>query len=357
MRARGTDVLLPTTQVGSYPRPLFMAGKVFGDGTSAPEFSSFRTRELFRDAVSLVVKDQLDAGLDVVTDGGQHYENETGYELSELVHYLPTHLEGYAPYGERLTLGALDLPLYKPTVTGPVGWRRPVFKPVLEAVQDATGTPAKINLGVGPVTMALLSTDEHYGDVPALAMDLAVAYNAEMKDLAARGLQQVQLAEPLNMLFAFFEPAPWIADIINRAFEDVPMYRALHMCYGHQEGQSAMTDNLFNKVFPWAFDLDVDQFHIEAASHSFAETADLKGWSAGRDLGFGVVDVKRTLQETPEAVAAAVREVLSVVPAENVCVSTDCSMASFRRVVARKKLSALVEGTRIVRAELEGSGG
>lgn len=357
MPGRGTDVLLPTTQVGSYPRPLFMAGKVFSDGTDAPEFASFRMRELYRDAVSLVVKDQLDAGLDVVTDGGQHYENETGYELSELVHYLPMHFEGYVPYGERLTLGAIDIPLYKPTVSGPVGWKRPIFKPILEALKDATTGPAKINIGVGPVTMALLSTDQHYGgDIPALAMDLAAAYNAEMKDLATRGLEQVQLAEPLNMLFAFLEPAPWIADVINRAFDGVPMYRVIHMCYAHQEGQSAMTDNMFHKVFPWAFDIDADQFHIEAASHSFAEIADLKSWSSEKDLGFGVIDVKQTRFEQPEAIASALRELLTVVPAENVCVSTDCSMASFRRNVARKKLAALAEGARIVRAEVTGSG-
>jgi 5-methyltetrahydropteroyltriglutamate--homocysteine methyltransferase len=44
-----------------------------------------------------------------------------------------------------------------------------------------------------------------------------------------------------------------------------------------------------------------------------------------------------------------------VVPAEQVCVSTDCAIASVRRVVAKKKLQAWAEGTRIIRDELTGA--
>ena len=56
MKVRGNDVLLPTTIVGAYPRPIFMEGKVFGEGVHAPEFPSYRMRELYRHAVALAVK-------------------------------------------------------------------------------------------------------------------------------------------------------------------------------------------------------------------------------------------------------------------------------------------------------------
>ena len=356
--AETLDKLLPTTHVGSLPRPVFMTGKVFGTGVDAPEFPSFHARELYHAAVALTVKDQLDAGLDIVTDGGQHYENETDHELAEIFHMLPHRMEGYVPYGDRIVFGAADLPIWKPTVVGPVAWRRPIFKPVLEAVKDATDAPVKINFGLGPVTMALMSTDQHYGgDVKALAMDIACAYNAELKDLAARGLEQVQFAEPLTMLFAAMEPEGWIADVINKALEGVDMYRVMHMCYGHQEGQNLLPRDMLNaaKVFPWAFDIDCDQIHIEMASKAFAEVPAFKGWPADKDLGIGVIDSKDLRAEDPARVAAGIRAVLDVVPAERVHISSDCSLASFRRVVARKKLAALVQGADIVRRELKGS--
>jgi 5-methyltetrahydropteroyltriglutamate--homocysteine methyltransferase len=69
----------------------------------------------------------------------------------------------------------------------------------------------------------------------------------------------------------------------------------------------------------------------------------------------GVIDVQRTPAEDPEQIAAWIRSALDVVPAERLCISSDCGMGSFRsRVVARKKLRSMVHGTRIVRAELTG---
>lgn len=357
MQLNGQEVLLPTTHVGSYPRPIYMQGQVFEPGVDAREFPDFRTRELYRAAVAAVVTDQERTGLDIVTDGGQHYENETDYELAELFHYFPHRLEGILPYGDRIQVGQYDMPIWKPTVVGPIGWRRPVYKPVAEAVHDATALPMKLNLGIGPVTMALLSTDQHYHDLPALAMAYAEAYNAEIKDLAARGVQQIQYAEPLPILFALLEPADWMLEVINRSLEGVDIYRVVHMCYGHEEGQTAVPDSgpMTEKIFPWAFGIDCDQLHIEMASHEFTDTKALSSWPADKDLGVGVVNVKNLNVETPEKIAGWIRETIAIVPPERVCLSTDCSIASLRRVVARKKLSSMVEAARAVRAELAGS--
>jgi 5-methyltetrahydropteroyltriglutamate--homocysteine methyltransferase len=354
---RGNERLLPTTHVGSYPRPIFMEGLVFNAGVHEREFPSFRVRELYRAAVALAVKDQLDVGLDVVTDGGMHYENETNWELAELFHTLPHHLEGIVPYGDNVVLGTNELAVWKPTVVGDIAWRRPVFKPVLEAVRDATEAPLKINVGIGPVTMAFLCTDKHYGDPKSLAFALAEAYNAEFKDLAARGLEQVQFAEPLTQLAGMMDLEGWMVDALNRCFDGVDLHRVVHLCYGHEQGQPSFEPDYISaqKVFPFAFDIDCDEFHIELASHGFVEVDALKGWPADRDLGVGVIDVKDLRVEAPQDIAAALRRIIDVVPAEQVTVSTDCAIASLRQIVAKNKLASLVEGTRIVRAQLEGS--
>ena len=120
MKIRDREVLLPTTIVGAYPRPLFMQGtKVFTWGADAPEFPSYWMREQFYDAVALATKDQLDAGLDIVSDGQQHYETETSYEFSELHHYVPSRLQGYLAYGDPIAGNDGPTPVYMPTVRGP----------------------------------------------------------------------------------------------------------------------------------------------------------------------------------------------------------------------------------------------
>ena len=75
MQVRDQDILLPTTMVGSYPRPKWLTGKVFGE-YDEPDFIDYRTKENFTDAVRLCVDDQRRAGVDVICDGQQYYESE-----------------------------------------------------------------------------------------------------------------------------------------------------------------------------------------------------------------------------------------------------------------------------------------
>jgi methionine synthase II (cobalamin-independent) len=353
MKVRGQDLLMPTTIVGAYPRPLFMQGlKVFGWGVEAPEFPSYWVRETFHDAIALVTKDMLEAGLDIVTDGQQHYETETAYEFSELHHYVPSRLEGYRPYGDPIPGDSGDTPVYKPTVAGDVRWVRPIAKPIAEAVRAATDAPFKHNLGWGPVVLSDLSTDEHYRDQRALAMDLARALNAEMKDLAARGVDMIQIAEPLG----FYDSEPWMAEAINVAFEGVDAYRVVHICYVLNEGQSAIGEPQASRLMPLLRGLDCEQIHLQQAARDFAEVSHLKEWPEGKDLGIGVIDVQRSPAESPRQIADWIHAAAKVVPPERLCISSDCGMGSFRsRVVARKKLEAMVQGTTVARAETTGT--
>ena len=88
----------PRPIVGSYPRPLFLRGKVFPlTGVNSPEFPDFETRALYRNAVALAIKDMTDAGLDIVTDGCQHYESSSDYEQGEIFHFYLDRLRVSCP--------------------------------------------------------------------------------------------------------------------------------------------------------------------------------------------------------------------------------------------------------------------
>ena len=353
MQIRGQDVLLPVTIVNSLPRPIFMQGRVFLEGVHARDYPSFRVRELYHNAVALAVKDQTDAGLDVVVDGGQYYENETNYELAEHHHIIAQRLEGYAPYGDRMVAGTFDLPIYKPTALAPIQWRRPIMAPVAEAVRTATDKPLKLHLGIGPVTLAAITTDRHYGgDLKALALDVAKAFNAELRDLQDRGdVDLVQVAEPLT----FFENDPWIIETLNTAFEGITMTKVVHICYGHEEGQAGQLELRASRFLPWAFDIDCDVLHLELASHDFAEVPALRGWPQGKGLAVGALDGKNLNVESPEKIAGWIRKVTDLVPADQVMVASDCALASLRQVVAKKKMQALVAGAELARAQITGT--
>jgi Methionine synthase II (cobalamin-independent) len=149
---------------------------------------------------------------------------------------------------------------------------------------------------LGPATLAALSTDQHYHDLKALSQDVAKTYNAEFKDLESRGVDLIQITEPLT----FFEPEEWIISAINTAFDGVNAYKVVHICYGHEEGQPGILDLKADRLFPWAFDLNCDQIHFQMASHEFAEVDSLRGWPADKDLGVGVVDIELLRVETPQ---------------------------------------------------------
>jgi 5-methyltetrahydropteroyltriglutamate--homocysteine methyltransferase len=354
VNVRGQDVLLPTTIVGSYPRPQFLRGKVFPlTGVNSPEFPSFEARALYRNAVALAIKDMTDAGLDIVTDGCQHYEQESDYEQGEIFHFYLDRLDGFVPHGDRVSAGHFqDLPVYKPTCVGPISWQRPIFKPVVEAVVEQTDKPVKVQCAVGPATMSALITDKHYGDIKALSTDLAMALNAELKDMSSRGVDIVQFAEVLT----FFDPADWVVEAINIALEGVPAYKIIHICYGQQEGQPGVTEMRGSKLFPWLWDLECDQIQYEMASHGFADS-DIEAISTipdSMDFGIGVINGKSIVVESPEEIAAGIRKVMTVVPPERLMVHTDCTLTGMKHIVAKRKVQALVDGTKLVRAELTG---
>jgi methionine synthase II (cobalamin-independent) len=293
---RGQDVLLPTTIVGSYPRPQFLHGKVFPiGGVNSPEFPDFETRALYRNAVALAIKDMTDAGLDIVTDGCQHYEMESDYEQGEIFHYYLDRLEGFVPYGDRISAGEFDnLPIYKPTCVGPIGWRRPIFKPMVEAVVEQTDKPNKVH------------------------------------------------------------PADWVIEAINIAFEGVEAFKVVHICCGQLEGQPGVIELRGAKLFPWLWDLHCDQIQYEMASHGFSDL-DIKAIESIPDdkcFGVGVINGKSLVVETPEQVAEGIRKVLTVVPPERLSVFNDCTLTGIKHIVAKRKLQSMVKGTQLVRDAL-----
>ena len=95
-----------------------------------------------------------------------------------------------------------------------------------------------------------------------------------------------------------------------------------------------------------------DQFLLEYCNREMFEIEHWSSWAPDRELCAGVVDVRTHYLETTEDVAERVRICLEHVPAQKLSFSPDCGLRYVPRWLAFEKLKALVEGVRIVRAEL-----
>src|SRR5262245_8844140 len=147
MLVGGHDILLPTTMVGSWPRPLWMRGGVLRESAYDVDYLDMFQRTLYEDAVRLCVKDQDLAGLDIVTDGNQYFQGETPYDKFQML-LVPLRLHGFRGYGPPGLVPGME-PYFRPVVHDKVRWVRPVLGPALQAVQLATDKPFKININAG----------------------------------------------------------------------------------------------------------------------------------------------------------------------------------------------------------------
>src|SRR5712692_498459 len=77
MSNRIVDTVLPTTMVGSYPRPHWFRHQLLGRDVRVA-FKEVQHEEAYIDAVATVIRDQEEAGLDIVTDGNMWYDDYVG---------------------------------------------------------------------------------------------------------------------------------------------------------------------------------------------------------------------------------------------------------------------------------------
>ena len=87
-----SDIVMPTSLIGSLPRPSWFTENI-GSRTFLQAMVDGRFREQYIDAVTAYLNDQETAGVDIVTDGDAHYDNEVGGQ--SWTSYPPFHMDGF----------------------------------------------------------------------------------------------------------------------------------------------------------------------------------------------------------------------------------------------------------------------
>lgn len=292
------------------------------------------------DAVLSVLRDQEEAGLDIVTDGEVRRESYSAPFANAL--------DGVDRNRPATKVGRAGKPNEVPRVVGPLHRSAPVHVRDVEFLRSRTDRIVKVTIP-GPFTLSQLAVDEHYGTPEALALAYADCLNDEIRDLFAAGADIVQLDEPY--LQARVEAArEYGVAVVNRAFSGVSGTSALHVCFGYAAMVADKAADGYS-CLPLIVDMKVDQVSIEAAQPKLVLGRALEALG-GKTVMVGVLDLGDETPETADVVASRLRAALRYLPPERLIAAPDCGMKYLPRHIARAKLKALVQGTARVNTEL-----
>jgi 5-methyltetrahydropteroyltriglutamate--homocysteine methyltransferase len=371
MRVGNQEMLLPTAMVGNYPEPRWWRGQAFANYPGRPGKAVFDSisEEAYHDCVQAIVRDQERVGLDVMSDG-RVFDGEDAY--GQLVYHYFERMTGMELNGPNLPVPCYSN-FYAPTCVGEVGRRYPFHLDTLKAMRRSTDRPIKISYtGVGALTAA--TNDTYYKDIKALGAAIARAINDDLKELAAIGVDIIQLDEfvwPYGM-------GEWEIDCLNAAVKDVDAQIWLHVCWGNlghtpaylpYEGDEIAKDEYgiydvarrprdatettqrSRNIFPHVLGAEIDVLNFEVGRMGPDDLKPLLDHGWDKPFVAGVIDVKQVTVETADEVADRIRAVTEYVPIERLGVTTDCGLVNLRRWIAALKLSTLAQGAAIVRAE------
>ena len=335
---------LRTSVVGSHARPSWFVSGI--DAAERGEFGPADLTEMLDDAVDLALRDQEEAGIDLVTDGEMR---RAGFFTAEFY----KHVTGVRALvaDRRLGAGGHDQQ-HRFDVVEPIA--APEGLGVVEEYRYARTRarhPLKVTLP-GPYTLSgrlRTGPGEIYATRDAAAEAFVPILRAELERLVAEGATHIQIDDPSP---AIHPDAPSdFAALFNAAVEPIvgTVRLGAHLCFGNYLGRP-LARRTYRPVLDAMLSFRVDELVLEFANREMAEV-DLLGEiaAAGRDVAAGVVDVKNYHLESAQEVAERVDMVLAAgVPPDRLSLVPDCGFSQTARWATTAKLRALVAGRDLV---------
>jgi len=338
--------MLKTTIAGSLPKPAWLAetNKLW----PAWRAQGAELERAKRDATLLWLKEQEDAGLDIVTDGEQSRQH--------FVHGFLEFVEGI-DFSRKVKMGIRNnrYDAMVPVVTGPLKLKGRVHQSEARILRQHSKKKIKITMP-GPMTIVDTLADEHYGDKVKLAMAFAGLLNQEARALEKDGVDVIQFDEPAFNVY-MDDVKRWGIAALERAIAGLKCTTCVHICYGYGiqanlDWKKTLGDSWrqYEEIFPALAKSRIKQVSLECI-HSHVPP-ELMKLLKGKDVLVGVIDVASDKVETPQEVAATIRTALKYVPAKHLFPCTNCGMAPMDREVAAAKLRALGAGAALARKTL-----
>lgn len=365
-----SDLILPTTITGSLPRPAWFRQNI-GRRTFREAMIDAEFREQYLDNVSCVIRDQERAGLDIVTDGDARFDTNVGGR--DWVGYIVDRLSGFSGHetsrshaawggsvpGE-IMFEVLEARML-PKVTSKVGEGPLEYAQMWRCAQAMTDKPLKFG-SISADCVESIVSNEFYDDRRELCLDLCEIMRAEFHRLADAGCQIFQVEEPWVHRFDFHAEdsemsMEFYVDAFNRSVAGLREKLELwcHTCWGNPAQQRFYeSSKSYAPALEYMNELDVDVLTFECASTGGMDLSEIGKRITKPKVAIGVINHRGLQVERPEEVAALIRKALETIPAERLCISTDCGFGreGMSRRHAFYKMVALSRGTNIVKKEL-----
>jgi 5-methyltetrahydropteroyltriglutamate--homocysteine methyltransferase len=364
------DVVLPTTIIGSLPRPGWYTQNL-GRREFREAMVDRAYREQYLDACSTYLRDQEVAGLDIVTDGDCRFDADVaGHNWFS---YAPLRMSGFSGAAFYKAGGKAGFPhkpghilhdvletRMMPELTGPVGRGTLQYTAIWKAAQRLTTRPVKFGT-IMPELIAMAVRDHHYKDLRKAILAISDALNEELHELADAGCKVIQMEEPQIHLLAakglvdkVLNP-DFMVEVFNNTVRGLRSKTEIwcHTCWGNPAAQRlfAKTPSYAPAIEPLSR-IDADVITFETCSSAGMDLEAI-GKIKDKKICIGVVDHHTLQVETPEQVAALVRKALEHIPAERLILGSDCGMGreGMSRRHAFYKMVSIVQGTNLVRRE------
>jgi len=369
------DIVLPATVTGSWPRPRWFDVSMWGRPLDSCMMDT-RYREKFTDAMAVIIGDEERAGLDIVTHGDLHCDDDMAgrswhhYPLQRWAGFEGDYLQSEATRSPwlRYPPGTLLNEIYTgwrwPRVTGKIEHRPLDYAKIWRIAQQRASRPVRFGTCCTQVMGLFLDIHTaHYKDHRQVIWDMAEAMNKELLALRDAGCQCIQIEEPTLHFWAnTYGPdsseVKFMVEAYNRevqGLDDVELW--IHTCWGNPNMQRVIDNDSYQASFElYMHALKGDVWTVEMTDRNFRDI-ELFGSMKGRlpkKVCVGAVS-HRTLQvDRPEDVAGRIRTALKHIDAEQLIVSSDCGFGrqGCNRDIAFFKTAAIAQGANIVRKEL-----
>ena len=377
-----------TTHVGSLPRSQRVTELIFahelGSGFDPVEYET-----TMADAVRTVVARQVEAGIDLVSDGEQSKISYATYIKDRITGFdgdsprrTPQDLEAFPSFLKRLASSGGSPQYRRPRCVGPIAPKTlaPLTADIehMHAAIAATGSSAPTGTfmnAASPGVIALFQPNEYYPSHEAYLNALAEAMRPEYEAIVAAGfilqLDCPDLGLGRHMMFKDKTESEYIllahqhVDALNTALRNIPAERVrMHICWGNYEGPHHC-DVPMEIVLPIALRAKPQALLFESSNPRHAHE-----WTVFRDskipddkiLVPGVLDSVTNFIEHPLLVAERIERFANIVGRDRVIAGTDCGFSTFAGFgnvdaeIVYAKLHALAEGAAIASKRLWGTG-
>lgn len=313
-----------TANSGSYPRvgpePEHLRLREAYQEWEKGEVDDAELEEVYQDYTKEVIREQEEAGLDVVTDGQLRW-------YDPLSHFAKG-IEGCEVNG---LLRYFDTNFYyrQPVVKGDLRWDGPILKDEFLSAKNFTDKVLK-PVVTGPYTLAKNSINQNYGDFSDLVSDFAEAISEEVKELAEAGAEEIQINDPAIL------KNPDDFDVFTNAVEEIS-----------KVGGDVQLDLYFyfgdsTPLYEELQTLPVDMLGLDFTySPGLPEKIRQEGFD--KILGMGLIDARNTKMEDKEEVVTEMKGIISETDVDKVYLNPSCGIEFLPRERALEKLENMVE--------------